>query len=609
LSQLRESPGTAQEAAATSHTTADVHRARGARLGSRSLVLAVGQLAAAGVAVGAAELALMFSGVPVDPPWAVVLFPVVAWVYLAAGVVAWLRRPSNRMGALLTAAAYVWLAAGLVNTPVPALIAVGLITATVPLAIIVHLLHGFPSGRLQGRVSGVTVLVGYVVCVVLQAPVYLWGQGPAGPTTVLQIDDRPDLDRIGFWVQTGVGLAVMVVTAIVLAAHLRAMTRAQRRVVAPLFVYGIFAVIFVPLTGAVAKFAEAWGVGLVAVQLGLLGAIPVAFIAAVLLGGFARTGEIEELGTWLGSGGGARPDVAGALADALGDPSLELLFWVPDRSGYVAADGRLTPLPAPDGARGVVDVALGARRIGAIVYDATFIADPELVRTAGRVAAVALDRERLTAELRASREGLRRSRARIAAAADSERRRIARDLHDGLQAELVVLALRAHAVCSDPDAPASMRAEAAELHAGLQTAMDDLRELVHGVMPAALTDRGLGAAVEDLADRIPIPTALDLETLGPLPGAVESAGYFVVSEALANAVKHAGAREVSVRMTRETGRLHLEVHDDGVGGAGLSSGAGLRGMADRVDALEGSLSIESPPGGGTHVIIEVPCAS
>jgi signal transduction histidine kinase len=381
-------------------------------------------------------------------------------------------------------------------------------------------------------------------------------------------------------------------------------------VVAPLFVYGIFAVIFVPLTGSINEFAEAWGLWLLVVQLGLLAAVPVAFAVAVLRGGFARTGEIEELGAWLGADEGGRPAIRDALADALGDPSLALLFWVPERAGYVDPQGRPARLPEAEAGRGALEVALGARQIGAIVYDSRLIGDPELVRAAGRVVAVALDRERLTAEVHASRARLRDSRARIVKAADSERRRIARDLHDGLQAELVVLALRAHAVRSDPDAPPTLRVEAAELHAGLQSAMDGLRELVHGVLPSVLAERGLGAAVEELADRMPIPTALELDGApGRLPGPVESTGWFVVSEALTNAVKHAEAEALTVRVGRTNGLLRIEVHDDGVGGAGPAAGAGLRGMADRVDALDGSLSIDSPPGGGTRVVVEVPCGS
>jgi signal transduction histidine kinase len=240
------------------------------------------------------------------------------------------------------------------------------------------------------------------------------------------------------------------------------------------------------------------------------------------------------------------------------------------------------------------------------VYDETLIADPEPVRAAGRVIAAALDRERLTAELRASRERLRASRARVVTAADTERRRIARDLHDSLQTRLVLLAVKAHALRSD----VSAHDEAEQLESGLQTAIVELRGLVQGVLPAVLAERGLYAAVEELADRMPLPVTLELDSRRtPLPPPVESAGYFVVSEALTNAVKHAHAHELGLRIERTDGHLAIEVRDDGLGGAHVGTGNGLRGMADRVEALDGRLSVESLPGSGTCILAEVPCGS
>ena len=246
---------------------------------------------------------------------------------------------------------------------------------------------------------------------------------------------------------------------------------------------------------------------------------------------------------------------------------------------------------------------LGGRRVGAIVYDATLIADRETVESAGRVVAIALHNEQLTAELRAGRDRLQRALARTVEASDAERRRIARDLHDGLQGRLVLLAIQADAARSDP-------ALADDLGEGLQTAITELRDLVQGVMPAMLTERGLCAAVEELTVRCPIPVVLDLDRArGTLPGAVESTGYFIVAEALANAIKHAQASTVDLRMVRADGELRVEITDDGVGGAQANGGAGLRGMADRVDALDGRLVVSSPRGGGTFILAELPCGS
>jgi signal transduction histidine kinase len=215
-----------------------------------------------------------------------------------------------------------------------------------------------------------------------------------------------------------------------------------------------------------------------------------------------------------------------------------------------------------------------------------------------------LRNEQLTAELRAGRDRLQRALARTVEASDAERRRIARDLHDGLQGRLVLLAIQADGVRSDP-------ALADDLGEGLQTAITELRGLVQGVMPAMLTERGLCAAVEELTERSPIPVVLDLDRAREpsLPGPVESAGYFIVAEALANAIKHAQASAVDLRMAHADGELRIEMSDDGLGGAHGNGGGGLRGMADRVDALDGRLVVSSPRGGGTFILAELPCGS
>jgi signal transduction histidine kinase len=555
--------------------------------------LAVVLLAFAGV-----EVVLMVEG-PAGPLWAILLFPTYGLLYVAAGLFAWTRRPSNRMGALIVAGGFVWITAGLPNAGLPALIAVGLILATVPLAIVVHLLHAFPSGHLRGRASRATVIAGYFVVLVLQAPVYLFGQGAEGPTTVLQIADRHDLAHIGDGVQSISGAAVMVATAAILFARLRRAEPAKRRVMAPLVAYGILAVLFVPIGSfVVTNWFPEYGLELAVAQLTVMAGVPIAFVAAVLSGGFARTEEVQELGALLSAEEG-RPALRAALRQVLGDDSLELLFRVAGPPRWVDRDGALVELPEAGTERAVSEVRLGDRLVGAIVYDATLIADHELVADAARVTALALDNERLTAELLASREGLRVSRARLVEATDAERRRIARDLHDGLQTRLVLLAMQAGSAAAEGETTA-------QLSHGLQQAIAELRELVQGVVPASLTERGLYAATVELTDRMPIPVELDFEPLpGELPIGVETAGYFVVSEAFSNVVKHSRAEELRLSITRPDGSLRIEVVDDGVGGAHF--GGGLRGLADRVDALSGRLVVDSPPGGGTRILAEVPC--
>lgn len=553
-----------------------------------ALILAVAQVTVAAVLGGLVELAVLFSGVEPRPPWQVGLFVAGAWIYVAAGTVAWLRRPGSRVGLLLTGGGFAWLGAGLINTTVPALVATGTIVATLPIAVVMHLLLAFPSGRLRGGYDRAIAAAGYVVCLVLQAPKYLFA--PEGP---LVVADRPDLFDAGGLVQRICGLVVVLLMVGVLVQRMRAATAGQRRVLAPLALYGTVAILVIPLGAGVADLLfGGGGIWLPVVQLSVMAGVPVVFVIAANRGGFVRTAGIAELGMTLGVEDAGRPGLAEVLASALGDGSVELLFRVPGEAHWVNAAGVTAVPPAASEDRGVVEVVLGGRTIGAIVYDATLLSRREEVREAARVVALALDRERLTVELRASR-------ARLVAAGDAERRRIARDLHDGLQSRLVLLAVQA-GVVGGP---------AGELREGLEVAIDELRALVHGVMPAELTERGLPAAVEGLADRMPVEVRLEVVGFEQrLPPAVESTGFMVISEALVNAVKHARARDIGVTLVRRaSGVLAIEVRDDGIGGAG--PGHGMRSIADRVDALGGRLAIESPTGAGTRVTVELPCAS
>lgn len=569
---------------------------------SRSLEVALLTTVATAAAVCGIEVALFLDD-DVPPQWAAVGLTIIGAVYVATGCLAWRRRPGNRMGALLVAGGYAWLASSLVNTAVPALVAAGLMTATVPLAVLLHLLLAFPSGRLRVRGARVVVVAGYVVAVVLQAPLYLFSTDTE-PHDVLALVPDPRLAGIGGGVQSVAGASVMVATTMLLTSRLRAARPPQRHVLLPLFAYGIVAALSVPLLANVVApllgLAPASRLGL---QLAVLVGVPVAFGLAVLRGGFARAGDIEELGTWLGSGPGGQVALAQALATALGDPSLRLLFWAPTREAYLDADGRTTE-PETTGSRACAEIELRGRRVGAIEYDATLIADTELVRTAGHVVAIAVDRDRLTAELLAMQEALRASRARIVEAGDRERRRIARNLHDGLQVRLVLLALEAQRIAADPAAEEA----AVALRVGIDEAAAELRGLVHAVMPAALVERGLAAATEDLVDRVPLRTLLDLQiTDGTLSPVLESTAYFVVAEGLANALKHSRATTLAVRLRHAGDRLAVEIDDDGVGGA--TPGAGLRGLADRVDVLGGRMHVDSPEGCGTRLRVELPCAS
>lgn len=541
-----------------------------------------------------AVVAAVVTAGPISPRWVVAMSPLAGGIWLAAGVVALFRRPSNRVGAILVGGGLVIQASALSNSAVPMLVAIGQVLATTPLAVVVHLLMAFPSGRLRDARSRVLVALAYATAVVLGAPAYMFTV-ETPPFDPLLVADAPDIALVGAWVQRGFGAAVMAATATSLVVRLRAATTEKRRVLLPLYGYGVAAILFIPISGTVLQPAGVLTpIATFLLQIAVVALVPIAFVGSLLRGGFARTAEVQELGAWLGADVEHRPRLRDALSATLGDPSLELAYWTP--SGCVDAAGDAVTLPDSGDDRDAIEITLGPANVGAIIYDTTVVTDPELVRNAGRVIALALDRERLTAELRASQESLRQSRRRLVEAHDRRQERIARDLHDGLQNRLVVLAIEAN------------RSGVTDVRVGIEAAIADLRALVAGIVPPMLLDRGLAAATRDLVDRMPLPVELDVTGLvDGLPPTVEQTAYFVLSEALTNAIKHSRARELSVRLDQTPRHLRLEIRDDGVGGAELATGRGLRGLADRVDVAGGRLKLRSPNGGGTLLVAELPC--
>jgi len=204
---------------------------------------------------------------------------------------------------------------------------------------------------------------------------------------------------------------------------------------------------------------------------------------------------------------------------------------------------------------------------------------------------------------------LKAARSRIIAAQDATRRQIERDLHDGAQQRLVTLALTLRTIkgkLGDPDVAADLLEQSLD---NLGQAIAELRELARGIHPAVLTDRGLPVAVAALAERTPLPVELDCSLSDRLPGAIEAAAYYVVAEALTNVARYAEATQVTIRLARQDGWAVVEVEDDGIGGASPDAGSGIRGLADRIDALDGSLEVSSEPGCGTRIRARMPLAS
>jgi signal transduction histidine kinase len=227
---------------------------------------------------------------------------------------------------------------------------------------------------------------------------------------------------------------------------------------------------------------------------------------------------------------------------------------------------------------------------------------------AGRAALTRFLLSSPTGELNSRIQELGRSRVRLVDAFEAERRRIERDLHDGAQQRLVALSMTLGLARLETPGP-SLDGLLAKAHDEAATALVEIRELIRGIHPHVLTDRGLVAAVEDLADRSAIPVDVDFDLPGRPLEAVETAVYFAVSEALTNIAKHSGASRAEVRGMLAKGQLVVEVEDDGHGGADTGRGTGLQGVADRVSVLDGRLLVSSPLGGPTVLRLQVPCST
>jgi signal transduction histidine kinase len=285
-----------------------------------------------------------------------------------------------------------------------------------------------------------------------------------------------------------------------------------------------------------------------------------------------------------------------------------VLYWVPEYAAYVGADGRPIELPSDSDGRVTTRVDRGERRVAALVHDASLRDEPELVGAVCAAAGIALDNARLEADLRARLEELRGSRARIVEAGDTERRRLERNLHDGAQQRLVCLSIELRLLAARLACDSEEAQRLAAAREELATSLEELRELAQGIHPAVLSDHGLPVALETLAARAALPVRLTVDVPQRLPEPVEVAAYYFVAETLTNVVKYAGASVAAVDVAHRDGRLVVQVADDGVGGADPGLGSGLRGLADRVEALGGSLRVASRPTEGTTVRAEIPCA-
>ncbi len=541
-----------------------------------------------------------------------------AWAFLLAGLVAWSRRPGNRLGPLMLAAGFALLARQLRYSHDELVFTVFFLVGEVAYVLVAHVALAYPTGRVTDRLERVFLAVAYTVAVAFPLAVLLFYDGgerldyfdDAARESLLLVSGSPDVVAV---VQTAFAVAGYGVLGAVfvglIARKLWHATPRARRILAPLLIVAAVAALRAVLDGALTFVDLPSGLlyDLFWWQVIGLTALPLALLAGLLRARLARV-HVGELVVQL-----ERTPVHGIrdeLANALGDQSLEVAFWLPERGEYVDAAGVTFSVPEDGPQRAVTPIEYEGEPLAVLVHDPTLRDEPMLVEAVAAAARLALVNARLHAEVRAQLETVRESRARIVAAADVERRRIERDLHDGAQQRLVALALELRSAQrkldpgSAPELDRLLSATADEL----QVAVDELRELAHGIHPGILTQGGLAPALESLAARMPLPVTVEA-TAERLPPDVEAAAYFVASEALANVAKHADASSASVRARHADGVLVVEVEDDGAGGARSSAGSGLRGLADRLESRGGRLRVESPPGSGTRVIGEIPCAS
>jgi signal transduction histidine kinase len=491
----------------------------------------------------------------------VVVDGVVGLILVTCGVVAWQRRGESRVGPLMILAGYTWFAGNLWSQL--------LYLHRGPL---VHLHISYPTGRLRRRLAQVTVVAAYVDAVI--EPI-------AGNDVLILV------------------LAALVAAA-ALDGYLRSSGTARRAgtpaLVAALAFAGVLAFGAIQrLAGWDADRQALWAYDVV------IACLAIVLLVDLLRGRWAEA-VVTDLVVDLGQQADTRT-LRDELGRALGDRSLVLGYWLAEEGRYVDDAGRSIDLPEPGAARAVTPIAHDGEPVAVLVHDPAVLQDTTLVEAVASAARIALSNARLQAEVRARVLELAASRRRIVEAADAQRRRLERELREGAEQRLT----RVERLLAQAHEAADERAgeQLTEIEGELRGARAELRDFAQGIRPSALTEGGLGAALPELVGRTGIPVELEI-SVGTVPPAVETAVYFVCAEALANAAKHAEAASVTISVSQSSTGLLLTLADDGVGGADPDKGSGLRGLADRVEALGGQLSVRSPTGGGTRLDAAIP---
>lgn len=505
---------------------------------------------------------------------------VLAASFLGMGAVAWRNHPRSRVGLLAVAVGVLMLLSRLPLHPVP-----DRLFAAAWAAVLIHLVASLPTGRLGAPAMRLVVGLAYLNTLFMISPLL------AG----LLSDDL--VKDVGTSVAVLVGAAVTGMQWV----RWRRTSVPGRRSLTPVLAAAAVVVVLL-LAGNPLWTPEASVLDMGMLKLGLV-AVPLAYLATEVRTRIDR-GGVADLVVQLG--GAPEPaSLQSALAKALHDPTLTVGHWVAESERYVDADGQ--PVPPAGPGRVATRVDRGGEPVALLMHDPVLLEQPGLIEAACTAAALALQNERLTADLRARLIQLAESRRHVVQAAEAERRRLERDLHDGVQQRLLsipmTLSVAESAIPPHAERARELIAEAKDMSLAV---LDELRALSQGIHPTILTERGLEGAVRELTLVAPVPVRLAVDLPARLPATIETTAYYVVAEALANVTKHADAERAEVRIEHDGGRLVVEIVDDGRGGAD-PHGSGLRGLAMRAEDNGGVLHVTSPAGGGTRVRAELPC--
>jgi signal transduction histidine kinase len=562
--------------------------------------IALAGLAGAGIVV---VLAYTSDHVP-DPGVRAGLLIWVVLPYILAGLVAWWRRPDSRFGPLMVAAGFGMFLSGLQFSTAALPYTLGMTFDLLVAVLFLHVFLAFPSGRLQRRAERLLVGAGYAIAIGLQ--LVKMGLGAGGPDNLLAVMAEPAVANSIEDVELLALSAIMLAGLPLLVAQRRAPGHSLRRSVALLV--DIFALALVMLALLLVAGAFGWPAfeTIRRITFGVIGIAPVAFLIGLLSARLARSAVADLLIELRRNP--APADLPDLFGRALGDPSLALAYWLPEYGSWADLDGHPVRLPEEGSGRAVTLIHRDGVRLAALVHNRSLNDEPELLDAVSAAAGIALENGRLHAELHARLEELSGSRARVIEAGQKERQRLERNLHDGAQQRLIALSLDLRMLEQRLGSDAEARARIDQARREISLSLDELRDVARGIHPAVVSGHGLAVALESLAARATLPVRLSIELDERVGERVEVAAYYVVSESLANIGKHAHASSASIGVGRADGQLVVEVVDDGVGGADSERGSGLRGLADRVEALGGRLRVWTPRGGGTRVRAELPCA-